>query len=225
MEEDGTLHKIRCISGFMLITCLLMTGCTKEKTEVQGETTVVSTDEKVESQGKDDVVLDDEKNIAAITAVLEHDYTVPNEEYIKSWENLTKKYDEIYENDAEGTVYTSDPTEGTPEREAYMDFFKKAYGPYFTDSEYDFYINSLALHPHHMGEDYSYEIKVLDIQVIKSKNPNTPLTYDFTVLVEYTKKGEKSMEFKITGDAICPEEGKIGRIRFLDDGGLQKQDQ
>ena len=71
--------------------------------------------ETLENQGEAVVPLED-KNKAAIRAVIEQEFTVPNEEIYTITKKLLNKSKELYEKEeAEGVKYTSDPMEGTPE--------------------------------------------------------------------------------------------------------------
>jgi len=57
-----------------------------------------------------------------------------------------------------------------------------------------------------------------NIEIAQSKNGTT--LYDFTFQVEYTDENGESSQFNFEGNAIAPEEGKIGKIKYLDEDGL-----
>lgn len=65
--------------------CFLFAGCLEENTEPQVEAVVSSED----------------KNIIAVQAVLESEFTVPNEEYLVIVKNIDKKMTEIGSNTPE----------------------------------------------------------------------------------------------------------------------------
>ncbi|MDG5472101.1 hypothetical protein P6709_10085 [Jeotgalibacillus sp. ET6] len=209
-----------------ILACLLIFGCSKGESNVSSNAASPPvSDEKAETQADaNEVKASQEKNIASIRAVLETELTVPNESYLQVQQNLSNKYDEIYATDSEETVYTADPTEGTPEREAYTEFLKQTYEPYFTENGFDFYTSAFALTFHHLGghPEPDYEIRIQNLKVEKSNNPRAPLVYNFTVLIDYIPKKGEPKQFTMTGNAICPEEGKIGELNFRDDGGLQQ---
>ena len=207
-------HRIMKVMGgtlFLLFSCLLIVGCSQETVENQGEAVVPLED----------------KNKAAIRAVIEQEFTVPNEEYIQIQKNLLNKSMELYEKgEAEGVTYTSDPLEGTPELAAYNEFMKKTYEPYFMDYAFDSFTRAFAFSYHFFlaaEEDFHYQMKVTDIEVVQSENENTPKAYDFTAQVEFKNDLEEITQIEISGMAICSQEGKIGRIEFRGTDVLMKK--
>ncbi|KQL33645.1 hypothetical protein [Psychrobacillus sp. FJAT-21963] len=201
------IKKIRGIF-FLISSCFLFAGCSEEKPELQEEV-VVSTEDK---------------NKDAVRAVLESEFTVPNEEYILIQKNINKKMDEIKQNLPEGTGFGI-PVD-SPEWLAYEELVETTYKPYFMDYMYEQLIPANKAFQFHLStelEEVRYEMKVRDIQVTKSENINTPKFYDITAQVEYTNNAGEVSQHEVKGMAILSEPGKIGKFEIRDDGGLGKQ--
>lgn len=204
--------QIKKIGGilFLISSCLLFTGCSEENSEPEEEVVVSSED----------------KNIEAVQAVLESEFTVPNEEYLVIVKNIEKKMTEIGSHTPEANEVNGDEESGvSDEWRAYEDLVKKMYGPYFMDYAFDTLISySIAFHYHYgyfgFDEKVRYKMKISDIQVTKSENINTPKFYDFTAQVEYTNNVGEVSKHEVKGTAILSEPGKIGRFEIRDDSGL-----
>jgi hypothetical protein len=207
--------QIKKIGGilFLISSCFLFAGCSEENPEHQEEVVVSSED----------------KNIEAVQAVLESEFTVPNEEYLVIVKNIDKKMTEIGSHTPEANEVNGGEESGvSDEWRAYEDLVKKTYGPYFTDNAFDTLISNVIAFKYHYGylgfdENVRYEMKVSDIQVTKSKNINTPKFYDFTAQVEYTNNAGEVSQHEVKGTAILSEPGKIGKFEIRDDGGLGEQ--
>ena len=161
------------------------------------------------------------KNQEAIRAVLESEFTVPNEEYVLIVKNIDKKLDEIRQNSPEVGFILED----SPEWLAYEEKKKKTYGPYFMDYAYDTLISNAIAFRYHYGyfgfdENNRYEMKISDIQVTQSENVSSPKKYDFTAQIDYTSNAEVVTQHEIKGMAILSEPGKIGKYMVTEDGGL-----
>ncbi|WP_017380967.1 hypothetical protein [Paenisporosarcina sp. TG-14] len=185
-------------------------GCSEIKPELQEEM-VVSTEDK---------------NQEAIRAVLESEFTVPNEEYLLIVKNIDKKMDEIGSSTPEANeVNGVEETGVSDEWRAYEDLVKKTYGPYFMDDAYDTLIPKAIAFNYHYGylgfyENVRYEMKVNDIQVTQSKNVSSPKNYDFIAQVEYTNNAGKVTQHEVKGITILSEPGKIGKFEIREDAGL-----
>ena len=112
------------------------------------------------------------------------------------------------------------------EFQAYQDLVKKTYEPYFMDYAFDKLITHAFAFNYQYGffgyeEFVRYEMNVSDIQVTQSENERTPKSYNFTAQVEYKNNSGEVSLYKIKGDAILSEPGKIGQIVIRDDAGLQ----
>jgi hypothetical protein len=203
-----TIKKLGSILSLALF-CFLIVGCSQENSN-KGEA-VVSTEDK---------------NKVAVRAVLESEFTVPNEEYILVQKNIDKKMTEIRQSLPEGSSFGI--PEDSPEWLAYEELVKKTYGPYFMDYMYEHLIPINFAFSYHYGylwanEDVRYDMKVSDIQVSKSENEKTPKSYNFTAKVEYKNNSDEVTTHEIKGRAILSEVGKIGKFTFLDDGGLREK--
>ncbi|MFJ7973687.1 hypothetical protein [Psychrobacillus sp. NPDC096389] len=195
---------------FWISLCLLFVGCSGEKSELQKEV-VFSTEDK---------------NKEAVRAVLESEFTVPNEEYLVIVKNIDKKMTDIGSSTPEANEVNGAEESGvSDEWLAYEDLVKKMYGPYFMDEAFDTLISSVIAFKYHYGylgfdENVRYEMKVSDILVTKSENNNTPKFYDFTAQVEYMSNAGEVSQHQVKGTAILSEPGKIGRFEIRDDGSL-----
>lgn len=161
------------------------------------------------------------KNQETVRAVLESEFTVPNEEYVLIVKNIDKKMDEIRQNSSEVGFLLED----SPEWLAYEDLVNRTYGPYFMDYAYDTLISNVIAFRYHYGyfgfdENDRYEMKIRDIQVTQSENVSSPKNYDFTATVDYKNNAGVVTQHEIKGMAILSEPGKIGKYMVSDDGGL-----
>jgi len=171
-------------------------------------------------------VADEDKNKAAVQAVLESEFTIPNKEYLLIVKNIDKKMTEIGSSTPEANEVNGDIESGvSDEWRAYENLVKKTYGPYFTDHLYEYLISNVIAFRYHYGylgfdENVRYEMKVSDIQVTKSENESSPKNYDFTAQVEYTDNDGKVTQHEVKGMTILSEPGKIGKFEIRDDAGL-----
>ncbi|AYC30836.1 hypothetical protein D3873_10935 [Paenisporosarcina cavernae] len=171
------------------------------------------------------VVTNDDKNIEAVTAVLQSEFTVPNEEYIRIQQNLDTKIDEMLQELPESNEGIN-LTEDIPEVAAYQELVEKTYKQYYTANEFEKLMPTNQAFRYHIWttkKDVHYKMKISDIQVTKSENENTPKNYDFGAQVKYTNNAGKTSLHHIKGMAILSEEGKIGKFTIRDDGGIQEK--
>jgi len=172
---------------------------------------------------------DDDKNKAAVQAVLESEFTIPNEEYLLIVKNIDKKMTEIGSSTPEANEVNGIEESGvSDEWRAYEDLVKKTYGPYFMDYAYETLIPNAIAFRYHYGylgfdENIRYETKVRDIQVTQSENESSPKNYDFTAQVEYTNNAGEVSQHEVKGMAILSEPGKIGEFAIRDDTGLEEK--
>jgi|GEM_PF-1527672 len=190
---------------FLILACLLVTGCTEDKPEAEKEEAVA--------------VPAVDKNKAAIQAVIEKEFTGPNEEYLSVQEDFVNKSSELQ--GKEGVTYTADPMIGTPELAAYEEFLKETYEEYFMDYAYEHFARVFAFSyqfTFDVEDNDNYKMTVSDIEITQSDNPNAPKNYDFTAQVKYTNKAGETSQHEVSGKAICSEEGKIGKIDYYSAG-------
>jgi len=184
---------------FLIFTSLLIVGCsangTAEDNGAEAEETV-------------------DKSEQAIRAVIEKEFNGPDEKYKALWEAMAE---------AQTSVKYSDDYEAfleSPEYQGLMSYMEETYASYFTENGYDNFINSTPAF-HYSNRDQDYELNTSNIEIAQSENGTT--LYDFTFQVEYTGENGESEQFNFKGKAIAPEEGKIGKIEFLDQGGLLQE--
>ena len=178
--------------------------------------------EKISEDKAEIAASTEDKNVEAVRAVLESEFTVPNEEYMLIVKNIDERMDVIRQSSPEVGFITED----SPEWLAYEDLVKKTYGPYFMDYAYDHLIPTNQAFSYHYGylgvdEEIRYEMKVRDIRVTQSENESSPKNYDFIAQVEYTNNAGKVSQHEIKGVAILSEVGKIGKFMLREEGGLR----
>lgn len=165
-------------------------------------------------------------NQETVRAVLESEFTVPNEEYLLIVKNIDKKMTEIGSSSPQANEVNGVEESGvSDEWLAYEDLVKRTYGPYFMDYAYETLIsNGIAFSYHYglLGVDGKvlYEMKISDIKVTQSENESSPKNYDFTAQVDYTNNAGEVTQHEIKGMAILLEPGKIGKYVLREDGGL-----
>lgn len=204
------LQSIKRMGGilFLIFSCFLTVGCSENEQVNQGDAYVPSED----------------KNITAIRAVIEQEFTGPNEEYMRLEKNIDKKLTKMLGNLPEGENGVSLPVD-SPEWVEYNEFLKKTYEPYFMDYAYDSLISINFAFSYQFKftgeEDHHFQMKVSDIEVNQEKEH--PTIYRFTFQVDFENSTGKTTQHQLRGEAICPKEGKIGRINFQDTLGLLEE--
>ena len=179
---------------FLIFTSLLIVGCSANGT--------------AEDNGAEETV---DKSVQAIRTVIEQEFNGPDEKYKALWEAMAE---------AQTSVKYSDDYEAfleSPEYQELMSYTEETYASYFTDNGYDNFINATPAFLYARA-DQDYELNTSNIEIAQSKNGTT--LYDFTFQVEYTDENGETSQFNFKGNAIAPEEGKIGKIEYLDEDGL-----
>ncbi|WP_416144105.1 hypothetical protein [Planococcus koreensis] len=148
-----------------------------------------------------------DKSEQAIRAVIEKEFNGPDEKYEELWDaameaQVSDKYSEDYE------AYLE-----SPEYQALMGYTEETYASYFTENGYDAFINAAPAFMYSIF-DHDYQLKTSAIEI--AQNEKEPTLYDFTFQVEYTDENGETEQFNFKGDAIAPEDGKIGRIQYID---------
>ncbi|MEI4769211.1 hypothetical protein WAX74_06085 [Psychrobacillus sp. FJAT-51614] len=127
--------------------------------------------------------------------------------------DIDVKMAEIMSNLPEGVNGAS--PDGTPEWTAYEEFVEKTYKPYFTNNAFDKLISTNFAFDYQSyftrADNVDYKMNVSNIVV---KQEDHPTIYRFTFEVEFVNSAGKTSTHQLIGEAICPEEGKIGRIQF-----------
>lgn len=186
---------------FLIFASLLIVGCS-----ANGATE----DKRTETEEMAD------KSEQAIRTVIEKEFNGPDEKYKELLDaameaQISEKYVEDYE------AYLE-----SPEYLALISYMEETYASYFTENGYDNFINAAPAFMY-SGFDHDYELKPSNIEI--AQNESGPTLYNFTFQVEYTDENGESSHFDFEGNAIAPEEGKIGKIEYLDgfeDGLLAK---
>lgn len=198
---------------FLVSLCFLIGGCTEKNPEqqVQGESSI------------------ENQNIEAVQSVLKAEFTVPNEDHLEVVQNIEQKMREIDSNTSEtDEAKRNEELGNSDEWRAYEELVEKTYGAYFTESEFDKLIPTNAAFRYHQeplsfDKDNQYEITIDDMDVVKSDNPNTPKSYNFTVQVTYENSANEASQHEIKGTAILSEPGEIGKFELKEDGGLYEK--
>ena len=163
-------------------------------------------------------VSNDDQNKAAIRAVLEHEFTGPDEEYIR----LVK---EMHRQQTDPTYEKYVGQDKNPDNTQYMKYLREKFSTYFTEHGFDVFIMSTPAHSYHRLYLKDYKISISTINVVQSENPDAPKNYSFTAQVLYENKDGEEMTFEMEGKAICSEPGKIGKIYFTAHGLSEKMNE
>ncbi|QMT16685.1 hypothetical protein H1Q58_11990 [Planococcus maritimus] len=184
------------LSGMMvLLLSVIAVGCSTEETA--GEVNMAETVEP------DDEV---DMNEEAIRAVIEQEFNGPDETYRNLWDVMADKQpvdpsEEEYNAFLESAEYTD-----------LMDYMEERYAVYFTENGYDNFSRNGAFY--YSFSDRDYQLSTSDIDIVQSNNGET--LYSFTFNVLYEPANGEANEYDFEGRAIVPEEGKIGKIEFVD---------
>lgn len=176
---------------FTLLCCLFLAGCAEDKEQVEAI-------EKVDQSEQ------------AIRSVIEKEFNAPDEKYKELSDSMWETGIE-YGDDAEGYKAFTE----SAEYKAVFNYTEDTYASYFTENGYDNFVNlgQAFYYTNFAGE---YTLSTSDVEINQSENGET--LYNFTFQVNFTDKNGETSQFDIKGNAIAPEEGKIGKIDFKDDG-------
>lgn len=174
----------------LVLACFTVAGCSGQGT--------------AETDGPAD------KNVEAITAIIEKKFKGPDEKYRELWDAAMA----LQKPDMSQEEY--DAITSGPEYQAFTDYAEETYAPYFTENGFDDFINSGAFHYSLFEPDY--QLNTSDIEIIQ--NDQEPTLYTFTFEVMHEDADGVTAPFTFQGKAMVPEDGKIGRIGFLDRDGL-----
>ncbi|MGO1059473.1 hypothetical protein ACTL32_10125 [Planococcus sp. FY231025] len=146
-----------------------------------------------------------DKNVEAITAVIEKEFNGPDEKYRELWETAMA----MQQDDMSQEEY--DAITAGPEHQALEDYTEETYASYFTENGFDDFVRSGAFYYSLFEGDY--ELSTSDIDIVQNDQEPTLYTFTFNVMHE-------DEPFTFEGKAMVPEDGKIGKIEFLDKDGL-----
>lgn len=196
--KKGLVKKTMKMMVFMSLAVLIMAGCSPKAMEE--ETKVLEAREETD------------KNKEAIQAVIEKEFTAPDNDYRKLREAAMSAQSEI--SDQEGF----DALMEEPVYQDYTDYMEKVYAKHFTDNGYVNFINSA---PAFMYSVYEGDYKLVPSDIEITQNEQEPTLYDFTFKVTYTNEEAETELFNFGGNSMVPEDGKIGSIQFEDQDRLQ----
>ncbi|MGG0655774.1 hypothetical protein [Rummeliibacillus pycnus] len=195
IKEQSITKSLMTIGVFFLLL-LTLVGCSQS--EQSGDETTVKVEYNVEG---------DNKSINSITHVLKSEFTSPKQKY----NEILKNPQNLINMDGKKVLNASNGSE-------LYQYIEELYQPYFTNTGFDkFFVGSAFSYTMHSKD---VQIKVANISITKNKDYKDD--YDFVVDVKYKKVGSPEKKYQITGLATIPEEGKIGAITYLDDGGLME---
>lgn len=178
---------------FFVLCCSVLVGCMNE---TSGE------DDDISSETNNG-----NANVSTITAVLEEEFNGPDKKYLQITDEIEKS---MLEDDVQAYE------RGAPELRAYEDYVKETYKNYFTENGYASFKPFAFLY--HSKNDYKIGTESIEVVQISSNENN----YRFVVQIQYQNDSE-TKKYKITGSAIFPEEGKIGKISFDENEDMMRQ--
>lgn len=189
----------KAIMPFLLLSWAVFSiaGCSPKAVEKETEVPAVAEESDQDAE--------------AIQAVIEKEFTAPNDEYRKLRQAVMAAQNKL-EDQAGFDALMEEPV-----YQEFTGYMEKVYAEHFTDNGYVNFINTA---PAFMYSAYTgkYQLVPSDIEI--TQNEQEPALYDFTFKVTYTNNAETE-EFTFTGNSMVPEEGKIGSIQFEDQDGLQ----
>ncbi|PSL36216.1 hypothetical protein B0H99_10737 [Planomicrobium soli] len=198
-NENASIKKIRSIL-FLIFASLLIAGCSANSAIEENGTEAEETVDKSEQ---------------AIRAVIEKEFNGPDEKYNELWDAMEEaQVSDQYNDDYEAFLES-------PESQNLVNYVKETYAPYFTENGYENFVNTSAFM--YSGFDHDYKLNPSTIEI--SQNEKETTLYNIAFQVNYTDENGESDQFNFKGKAIAPEEGKIGKIEYLDgfeDGLLQE---
>lgn len=160
---------------------------------------------KVKEVNEDYYVEENAKSIKSIEYVLKTEFSSPK-----------KKYNQIVQNPANIAKIDGQRVLKAWNGSELYNYVENLYQPYFTTVGFEKFFSTSAFSYTLQSSDV--HIKVDHVSVKRSKDYKK--NYDFVVHVKY-KKGENPEKlYQIKGVAVLPEEGKIEKITYSDDGGL-----
>ena len=146
----------------------------------------------------------EDTNKEAIKKVLEHQFTGPDEEFMHLMWN--PKYKTAVNNKEENKEFDK--------------YVAEVYGPYFTDSGLDSFIDAFGTQYPTFAYNTGYKLSFKGVTIEKSEK--IPYRYTFIAKVGYQKNGDEEKTANVEGEVIfsTKEEGKIGRFEYGDDDSL-----
>lgn len=184
----------------LIVSCFLAAGCSQKGL--------------ADAAGSADSSHVSDKNEKVIQTVIEKEFSGPDETYQELRKAVMDAHDsdmsqEEYDAFMKSSVYSD-----------YTGYMKKTYATYFTDNAYDFFITSTPAFRYSVFDgDFKLSPRHIDI----TQHEQEPTLYSFTFQVEHIGTDGKIGHYNFEGEALVPEEGKIGKIQFHDLDGLQEK--
>lgn len=153
-----------------------------------------------------------DENKEAIQAVIEKEFNGPDKTYRELWEaTMAFQTDEM--NEEEYNAFQE-----TPEYKEFINYMEETYASYFTANAYEIFSRTGAFAYSFSEKDYT--LTTTDLEITQSENE--PTLYNFTFNVNYEIEAGETGVYSFDGNSIVPEKGKIGRIQFNDQDGLNQ---
>lgn len=200
-NKQGTPCLVKTYAILLLIfACILAAGCSQEGLADAG--------------GAADPSGGPDKNEKVIQTVIEKEFSGPD----KTYQGLRNAVMDAHDADMSQEEY--DAFMKSPVYSDYTGYMKKTYASYFTDNAYDFFITSTPAFRYSVFDgDFNLSPRHIDI----TQNEQEPTLYSFTFEVEHKGADGEIGYYNFEGEALVPEEGKIGKIQFHDLDGLQEK--
>ena len=153
-----------------------------------------------------------DENKEAIQTVIEKEFNGPDKKYRELWEAaMAFQTDEMDEEEYNAF-------QETPEYQELLNYMEETYAPYFTANAYETFSKTGAFAYSFSEKDYT--LKTDDLEITQSENE--PTLYNFTFDVNYENESGETGVYSFEGNSIVPEKGKIGKIQFDDQDGLNQ---
>jgi hypothetical protein len=147
---------------------------------------------------------EDDQYRLAISKVLEHQFTGPDEEFMDLIWN--PKYKTVVNNKEENHELDK--------------YIAEEYGPFFTESGLDSFMAAFGTQFPTYAHDSGYKLSLKDVTIEQSEN--IPYRYTFIAKVGYQKNGEEEKSANVEGEVSfsTKDEGKISVFKYVNDNGL-----
>lgn len=153
-----------------------------------------------------------DENKEAIQAVIEKEFNGPDKKYRELWEAAMA----FQTDDMDEEEYNA--FQETPEYKELLNYMEETYAPYFTANAYETFSRTGAFAYSFSEKDYTLNTDDLEI----TQSENEPTLYNFTFDVHYENESGETGVYSFEGNSIVPEKGKIGKIQFDDQDGLNQ---
>ncbi|MGI2329063.1 hypothetical protein [Planococcus sp. YIM B11945] len=146
-----------------------------------------------------------DKNEAVIREVLEKEFTGPDEEYIRLMQRMFQQQKGDMTEEEYNAFQKSSVVQD------FTSYEKAKYAGFFTENGLDRFINSGLAFIFSSAEG-DHQISLGEVEI--TRNENNPALYQFAFTVNFESGSGEKEQFALEGDAIVPEEGKIGKFNL-----------